>query len=192
MKTILFFLLLLISFSLFSQKEEKYKILCSLPQKLDAVLIFKYSTIDNSMISRIIIKNVYYRFFSNSNVNCEVISKNDSLKLKYPDFKKWCFSFFEIDGSKMIADSQFYYKSNNDYGYINYYSNCFYSKSTEDSCLYISFQAKLAVINYFNYNGERIVVIDYPIYYKRLTKKQEKKMHFVKLNRYSLKLDVIE
>lgn len=192
MKSILLFLLILISTNLFSQIDQKYKIIYSKPQTLNAVLIYKYSVINNTMISQIIIKNTYYKFFSNSNVNCEVINKNDTLKFKYPDFKKWCFSFFEIDGSKMIADSQFYFRSNNQYGYLNYYSNCFYTKSIDDSCLYISFNARLAVINYFNFFGERIIVLDYPIFYKRLTKKQEKKLHFVKLNRCSIKQDIAE
>lgn len=128
------------------------------------------------------LENQYYTFYSNSFINCVIASRNDTLKHIYPDYKKWCFSYNKRDRNLMIADSMYYYETLNNFGYIEYFSNCFYEKDNDTNHIYISFNIKMTAINYYNVKGERFVVIDNPIEYRPLTGKQENSCKFKRLN----------
>lgn len=181
-KNNLLILFLLIFYRLASQSDCNVIIKNSDRQTIEAVILYTYSKSENTITTQLLIKNQFYTFYDNSFINCVIISKNDTLKHLYPNYEKWCFSFYKRDRNLMIADSMYYYQTLNNSGYIDYFSDCFYKKDNDTNHIYISFKIKMIAINYYTIKGERFLVLDKPIDYKSLTKKQESKYKLNKLD----------
>ena len=195
MRTILIILFLFQSYLVFAQEHLNDSILSLEKINTTGIVEYVFKQIKDS--EKIILEEVKikinteeFEFFDNSIFNYLIIKENKHLVKNLPNYSSFMHHWSLIDSKKMVADSNFMYKTLNIGGFVYYISSQYY-KDLNSERIIATFKLNFDGFIYRGINNN-YVVIDKPLKYSKISRSKLKKMGLKKIHLTVLKEFYIE